>query len=340
MDSSHPTHTLMLNTSVEAELRRLAREQLDAALSHLAGAARDADPAGPVHEARKTMKGLRALLRMVQGALDSPGFEREDVTFRDVARRLASAREHTAARVALERLAARATTIGPDAAIWGRAREQLDAIADGGGADRPTAAALEAATAALVAAHGRVEAWSLDRDGWSALRGGLRHTYARGRSGFTAARRHPTASRLHEWRKWVKHHQYQLRLLRHGWTAALRVRREALDELGELLGDDHDLALLSEQLRPDNPAAVVADGELEAILVTLEARRTELQRTAFQLGARLYVERPRHLVRRLAAYVDVGDAGAMSSDDADTADPTPTGAASHSSDDDGGTKLA
>lgn len=340
MDSPRPAYALVPNASVEAELRRLAREQLDAALSHLAGAAQDTDPAGPVHEARKTMKSLRALLRLVLGALDGPCFEREDVTFRDVARLLASAREHTAARVALDRLAARAATIGPDTATWGRARMQLDAVTDGRGADRPTAAALEAATAALVAAHERVEAWSLDRDGWSALRGGLRRTYARGRSGFAAARRHPTVSRLHEWRKWVKHHQYQLRLLRHGWTAALRVRRDALDELGELLGDDHDLALLSELLRPDGARAAVAGGELEAILVALEARRTELQRTAFQLGARLYVERPRHLVRRLAAYVDVGDAGATSSDDAGETDPTPTGAAGHSGADAGGTKLA
>jgi len=337
---SRPSYALMPSTPVEQELRRIAREQLAAALAHLDDAAEACDPARPVHEARKTMKGLRALLRLVRCALDEACFEREDVTFRDVARLLASTRERTAERVALEQLAARATAHGPVTASWARARERLAAGSGTGDLDRPSVAALDAATVALGAALERVDGWFLDRDGWAALRGGLRRTYARGRRAFDAARRHPAASRLHEWRRWVKHHNYQVRLLRHGWTAALRVRRDALDELGELLGDDHDLALLAERLGRPGATPALAANELEAILNPLEARRTELQRAAFQLGARLYVERPRHLVRRLAAYVDVDTTGTASNPEAGAAVPTPPAGEGQPDAEAGGTKLA
>ncbi|HOU89537.1 MAG TPA: CHAD domain-containing protein [Polyangiaceae bacterium] len=337
MESPRLGYNLMPTAPVEEELRRVAREQLDAASLHLAGAAEGTDPASHVHEARKAMKALRALLRLFRGALVGVGFDREDAAFRHVARLLASSRERTAAWAALAGLAARSTAPAP---LWSRARDHLAAVSGGADAGRPPAGVLAAAAADLAAARERVEGWSLDRDGWSALRRGLKRTYARGRTALEAARDEPTPARLHEWRKEVKYHQHQIRLLRHGWTAALRVRRDALDELGELLGDDHDLALLSELLRRTPAAAALADSELETILRTLDERRAELERAAFALGARLYVERPRHLVRRLAAYLDVGEIGAAAPREASAAAPSSPGGAAHPAATAAGTKLA
>jgi len=339
VESPRPGYALLLTAPVAEELRRVTREQLDAATAHLAAAAEGADPAVHVHETRKAMKALRALLRLVRGALDSVAFDREDVAFRDVARLLASLRERTAAWAALEALEARSAGAAPPAPPWRRARDHLAAVIGSADAGRPPAGILQAATAALAAARERVAGWSLDREGWPALRGGLQRTYARGRTAFKAAQRPPTPARLHEWRKEVKYHQHQIRLLRQGWTAALRVRREALDELGELLGDDHDLALLSELLRRTPGAPSLADDELEAIQRILSERRAELERAAFELGARLYVERPRHLVRRLAAYLDVDATGAAPRE-ADATTPSSPGVAAHPVATSAGTKLA
>ena len=65
---------------------RIARGRLDSALDQLSGRAGD-DPAKAVHEARKDMKKLRAVVRLVQA--DSSWNAR----FRDTARRLAGRRD-------------------------------------------------------------------------------------------------------------------------------------------------------------------------------------------------------------------------------------------------------
>ena len=62
--------------------------------------------------------------------------------------------------------------------------------------------------------------------------------------------------------------------------------------LSDLLGDDHDLAVLlawaQEHTEPE-PELVEA----------VEARRAALQQEAVELGARLYTDRPKVFVRRL-----------------------------------------
>jgi hypothetical protein len=64
----------------------------------------------------------------------------------------------------------------------------------------------------------------------------------------------------------------------------------------ELMGEDHDLAVLlewAEQRAPDSAAAIAG---------TVTRRRAELQAEAFALGARLYAEKPGAFVRRLERW--------------------------------------
>ena len=73
----------------------------------------------------------------------------------------------------------------------------------------------------------------------------------------------------------------------------LKAQADAADRLTKLLGDDHDLAQLAEHL-PDEPAVLDAIAEL----------RAEIQADAWQLGHRLYAEKPKAFGRRLARYLD------------------------------------
>ncbi|MCQ9933930.1 CHAD domain-containing protein, partial [Staphylococcus aureus] len=53
---------------------------------------------------------------------------------------------------------------------------------------------------------------------------------------------------LHEWRKRVKDHWYQARLLRPIWPAIMDPHVAAADTLGEILGQVNDLAVLRDRL--------------------------------------------------------------------------------------------
>ena len=162
--------------------------------------------------------------------------------------------------------------------------------ATGGEDGRATAAA--GVVAMLREARGRVDNWPLERDSFAALEEGLRRSYRRGRRGFRAARSDPTVEALHEWRKGVKQLWYQHTLLRSLWPPVMQAFGNQAHELADLLGDDHDLAMLADWVREH---AEADPGFYEA----LDARRAELQSKAMQLGERLYADKPGAYVARL-----------------------------------------
>src|SRR3954471_24540286 len=77
---------------VPDEVRRLAIGRIDDALDELRGVS-DSSRAEAVHEARKDLKKLRALLRLARGELGERTFARENACFRDAASELGGARD-------------------------------------------------------------------------------------------------------------------------------------------------------------------------------------------------------------------------------------------------------
>ena len=63
---------------------------------------------------------------------------------------------------------------------------------------------------------------------------------------------YPTA-RWHDWRKRAKDVWYQLRLLQDTWPDVMKAMAGQASQLSDLLGDDHDLAVLSTKLEGDQP---------------------------------------------------------------------------------------
>src|SRR5215216_8038221 len=77
---------------VADEVRRVARGRIDHALDELRGKS-DSTREQAVHEARKDMKKLRALLRLVRGELGDRVYRTESTRFRDTGRELAGVRD-------------------------------------------------------------------------------------------------------------------------------------------------------------------------------------------------------------------------------------------------------
>src|ERR687894_2726162 len=73
-------------------IRRVARGRIDHAVDELRGET-DSTREDAVHETRKDMKKLRALLRLVRGELGERTFARENACYRDAARELAGVRD-------------------------------------------------------------------------------------------------------------------------------------------------------------------------------------------------------------------------------------------------------
>ena len=248
-----------------------------------------------VHEARKAAKKSRAVLRLVRDEIGSKTYSRENDALRDAARRLSAPRDATVLVEAVDRLGQQfplaRRSLAPLSAELSERRQQVTArLLDGEDATATTARE-------LAEIRGRVEAMKIDTDRFSALEGGLNRTYSRGREGFADARRKPTDEWLHEWRKRVKDLWYHARVLKPIWPGPMGELVDATDRLGDLLGEDHDLAVLADTIR-DLLSEDLDAGAGETLLTLAGNRRAELRKEIWPLGRRVYADKPKAFVRR------------------------------------------
>lgn len=291
-------YRLPLDEPVADAVRRTAHERARHAAAQLRERA-GKDPETAIHEARKDCKKLRSLLRLVREGMDAGARRRENAALRAVARSLSASRDVAAVLGTLDDLAERGAGQVP-ATTFGALREALAGRAATAGAE---AGAIDAAAAALEQLDARIDAWPLAACDDDALVRGLERCHRRGRAALRAARAEPSDERLHEWRKRVKDLWYAQRLLRDAWPPVLAAEAAQTGELADLLGGDHDLAVLRELLAGEAGPGGAAAVDLEPVLALADRRRAELRARAWELGARVYAERPGAAARRHARYL-------------------------------------
>ena len=278
------------------EIRRAASGRADHALEQLhEELAREPEEA--VHTARKDLKKLRSLLRLVRPGLDDEVYARTNDDLRVAGRALGGIRDADVLLETLEELLEREDELTPAGGV-GRLREDLlDQRARAHHGSGPNRAAAEASELIEGAASGIPDWPDAVAD---AVVPGLERAYRRGRNRMREAEDDPTTERLHEWRKRAKDHWYHLRLVRDAWPEPLKARADEVHSLTDLIGDDHDVALLVAEIETRLPE----DSERAELLAAASRRRGELQGAAFDLGARVYAEKPKALRRRMEALLE------------------------------------
>lgn len=273
---------------------RCAAEQLDRAVSELSERISD-DPVDAVHSARKAVKKERSLLRLVRGSMPAKQRRRENRALREAARGLSGARDAEAVTDTLDQLSERYVGQLPETAFHG-IREQLTVVRD----ERRRAligSALGAhAVGELGAARLRSENWTLADGGWRAVKDGLLRAYEDGRGAYKQARSHRGAEDWHAWRKRVKDLWYQERLLSAVAGPVVKGHAKDAHALADLLGDEHDLAVLRHTLTRNEVHAPV---DVDAVVSLIDRRRDEIQTEALWIGARVYAEKPKAFISRM-----------------------------------------
>lgn len=279
----------------EEGCRRIAREQIERAQSQLA---ETSDPIVAVHETRKSLKRLRALLRLIRPALGEDTYRAENAHVREIGRLLSSARDR---HVMLE-------TIAKLEAVSGAARKRLgqalrDVLNGANGGQSPTveSSAVKQAQGRLEEADKRFTRLRLAGKGFEIVGPGLEASYRKARRAFRNAYVESTDEAFHEWRKGTQQHWRHMALLSRAWPACLAARVEGARRLSQTLGDDHDLALLVEFVHSDR-AQPIGGEQISTIVKLARQRQKELRTLAHPLGLRLFTEGARGLHHRIAAY--------------------------------------
>jgi CHAD domain-containing protein len=284
---------------VPDEVRRVARGRIDHALDELRGNS-ESSRAEAVHEARKDMKKLRALLRLMRGELGDELYVQENACFRDTARQLSGVRDADVMILTLADLERRYGEL-PGAARRLRPALVAHRFRVSAGSMRP---GVQSAIDTLTEARERVAEWPLQTDGFEAFEEGLTRGYRRGRKAFRRAQELPSPEHMHEWRKRVKDLWYHVSLLQEAWKPVMSALADEAHELSDRLGDEHDVSVLIEWAHRHASALNGGDPMLRGFDVIGASRRRELQQEAFDYGARLYADKPSRFVSRIEGWWD------------------------------------
>ncbi|GAA0298897.1 CHAD domain-containing protein [Rhodovulum strictum] len=272
----------------EAALRRIATEEIDAALAEIDDAGMDLHD--KIHELRKRAKRLRGLIRLVRPSF--PAYAAENAAIRDAARRLSGLRDFEGMIETVDKLAAATGDAG-----LGPLRAHLVATRNAAVAGGDVAADLAVFRAEMMALRARVADWTLTANGFKALRPGIDKIFDRARQDRRLAAETPETAVIHDWRKAVKYHWYHTRLLQPIDPARMGRRAGQVRTLSELLGDHHDLAVLDGWIAGAD-ALTGGAAERDRLRDLIAARQAALEAEAQALAARLFASPARKMSRR------------------------------------------
>jgi len=293
------TYRLKEQESIPIGIKRIATEQVAKAIDELS----NTDNFGvdeAVHQARKRLKKTRAVVRLVRDRLGKKAYQQENARFRNLGRKLAYLRDAKVQIKTLDNLINQYSgTVDPETFTDLRRELRVDycreyqRILDEG--------VIVSVENKLKDTKNKIDDWKIDSNGWLSLDRSLKRVYKRGYQGLHTAISEPTAENLHDWRKRIKYLRYQLCILRPVWAEMIKAWVDSTHDLSDLLGEEHDLAVLQECVW-SQPERFDRDDVLETLTSLCDRRRQELQSAAILLGKRLYVEKPKHFVHRLGNY--------------------------------------
>lgn len=294
------SYRLKQNEKLSNGIKRIATEQIDYAIDQLTGETQNSQDEA-IHNARKSFKKLRAVIRLVRDSLGASAYEQENECFRDAGRLLSDVRDAQVYVETLDKLTDYYQDyLTPQAFTEIRSALMVQRYATTGG---DLAEPMEQAADRLKQARDRIESWKISPNDWSGIASSLKRVYKHGYENFPHAYDQPTAENFHEWRKQVKYLWYHLRILQPLWPATIESATEQLKLLSEYLGDDHDFANLR-QLLIEQPKLAKEPAELEALLALCDRRQPQLKLEAQFLGQRIYAEKPSDFVDRFGVYWD------------------------------------
>jgi CHAD domain-containing protein len=281
-----------IDEPIEAGFRRIAAEEITAALTELEGGHVHAKN---VHECRKCLKRLRSLVRLAAGSIGTEKARRRTKSLGAIARLLSARRDQTVIAETIAKLSKdtsdAAAALAPLKASWPSTgnieSESLDPEIAG-----------KARTALLKEAK-KLQRAKFQKRGFAALTDGLDASYRQGRHALADAYDEGSDEAFHDLRKAVQWHWRQMSLLAKAWPQEFDARIDEARDLSQLLGEDHDLAML---VAATAECEKMSSAEKDAAIAFCRQQQQVLRATVERRAARLFSEKPKAFVRRVRDY--------------------------------------
>ncbi len=241
-----------------------------------------------IHDARRTLKRARALLRLARPFTEADSARELADALREAGGMLAPARDRRARLEALDRLTSADPRLGSE--DLARLRRRWSAAAD---AAAPPPELLRTVARHLRQVEVALEGLPMRKHG--SPRRALKQIHRRGRRALCAVLEGPhDPARYHQLRKRGKELRHVLEFVEPAWPPVLGAWATEAHELTDLLGEANDVGLVLEGL-DDDPS--------DAVYRLLLAERDRRWRAALPLARRLWADRPGAFARRITGIL-------------------------------------
>jgi len=280
-------------------------EALRAVARDILGEARTAieDPAHSdavaVHDFRRAMKRWRSFLRMLDPFLEDGRQLRNEA--RDLARSLGGARDGQSALDALDDLAKHGLTLS--ARSLATIRSRIEALRQSAETNVLTGDMRLRLTGTLAQAESAVERWPLHTLTFADVADRLALGFRDARRALPRSWSDTEPEDLHELRKRIVNHRYQMETVAPVWPRFGRMWVGEAQRLRDRLGRHQDLTLLTALMQPHQPLAPWRSRLAPAIA----QRMLDHVAAARRIASRLFVEKPGAFRRRLEVIWKMGD---------------------------------
>jgi CHAD domain-containing protein len=283
--------------AVAKQLARVVATEFDKALKEVGGN-QIANSTEAVHEARKSVKKIRAVVRLLQRDLGKD-YRIRNRQLKTIAHQLSSLRDVDAAVEMMESVRDRYPRLVTPS-IFAAVQRGLVARKRGTVAHLHPDHLLPRVARALQRLARATPRRIRRVGGYASVRAGMLCAYRRARNAMASVNANPEDARFHSWRRRVKDHWYHVRLLE-GLNADADARARGLKQLETWLGDDHNLVLLQTTIL-SAPARFGDERTTAMVLGCVAKHHTALRKRALKLGGRMFAGTPRVFRRSIDSW--------------------------------------
>ena len=254
-----------------------------------------------IHSIRKSIKRIRAMMRMIRFPLGEKIYNQENIFLRDINRTISAIRDSRVNIEVFDTLTER--LLKPEeksvdavnellADEYQQLKEQFDVNNKG----------KEQLRSLLKDARKRLAIPELDNIRKGSVMRGIRKTYRRGKKSLAIAGHDLNDRNLHELRKQVKHLWYQMQLIRFLWDPYFASLEKSIETVSDGLGEDHDLTELRLKLTASDIRDKVSSEFTDDLLNLIGEKQQIIRENIWPEVKRIYAEAPGTFVRRINSY--------------------------------------
>ncbi len=286
-----------INSPLKQEYIRLIREQISYAIAVLKDSKTDIEKS--IHEARKSIKKIRALLKCVQFAIKRADYRRENRYMRDIKNLLSDIRESYVLVESWHYCKTKSRKIDKEMyeAFKMKLEKQKKKIING----YKESGKLNQIIIVYDIARVRLSNIDFIKSDYKSLIKGIKKTYRKGNQLVKKCAKNSNSLELHELRKVVKYLWYQINTFQNFWPELIGVYTKSFEEISDLLGKEHDLFELAYYLNEYGTLK-----EKKSILPIVLSQSDKIKSGFYKQTMLLFSEKPKFFIKKFESILKLG----------------------------------